>query len=842
MLQKAHQAPVASEIIIAHDTSGLHGPMDHDSIYSIPSLWKSDDDDKDYIYRMCDRTARVARGDRVVLRARRGTTAAPGRAAAPAPAPLAPTTTPPPARSPPDDCTASANQGTQGRSASVARWAGTGARAGHAWSAGATRAGRWGPRATPRAAAAAAPPPPARAATAAPRPAPICTPLLTAGVTCDNCTQTLLDSVEELNLDLRTRADPTELSRIPKPYPALLEFKHNTSLLSSTLESLSRDVVDTKILTRTIHDLEEKEHKIFTEAYRLKTEASTIEKHAHYLSLESMSGLEEVLKQRRRLAEEVAALGEFTFGDKHLSARKALKEAKHLLKQIKDIKVSDFLGGANDVFDSATLQSTAVQEYDYRLEDTQRRVLQLKDALEQWEKKSEDLQRLGNVVWSAGDQVAAIEKTVKPKLSALRDTALRCRLMLEDITSLSPKNLTDEVSSSLLRAQSLAIRFPSAVAELAVLTLAAEEKEGILYNLTPQYRLKYLEPVEKHVAYLTEEAKRYKRVFSGAREAASLGVSAAHAWGAVADAVRDAAAAAAAAAASATAAAATFTADSVPRAATSADLEKRAADLLAESEELRNRLESLRRAGDVVGVSLRALGWGERALGGRPRAHVAAALREAGARADTVFGTMRALYDDAAELRRRARYSLRRKLADLQRHGDTQLGAAQEHVSQIRGNTLRGAELAESLAGAAAARAREHSAADVTLRPALHNLRDKIARARHAAHSIAVSLTSMEGTPAGCSRAYSLPSTSPSTTRLSTAFSFAVVRDGPLLYLTDNTQEKEKYMKLSVERKLLRLTWDLGAGEASITHPEVLHPAHDDADATAYRVEIERSA
>lgn len=82
---------------------------------------------------------------------------------------------------------------------------------------------------------------------------------------------------------------------------------------------------------------------------------------------------------------------------------------------------------------------------------------------------------------------------------------------------------------------------------------------------------------------------------------------------------------------------------------------------------------------DTVSVSLRGLGWAERALGGRRWAGVGAALGGAGRTADRVFATARALYDEAAELRRRVRYNLRRQLAELQRHGDTALGAAQEH-------------------------------------------------------------------------------------------------------------------------------------------------------------------
>ncbi|XP_028159400.1 uncharacterized protein LOC114352127, partial [Ostrinia furnacalis] len=132
-------------------------------------------------------------------------------------------------------------------------------------------------------------------------------------------------------------------------------------------------------------------------------------------------------------------------------------------------------------------------------------------------------------------------------------------------------------------------------------------------------------------------------------------------------------------------------------------------------------------------------------------------------------------YDNAAELRRRARYSLRRQLAELQRHGDTQLGAAEEHAS------------------------------------------------------------------AGCARAYALSGAAPAATRLALAVSFdARVRDGPLLHLIDDSQDNEKYMKLVVEKKRLRLTWDLGSGAATIVHPETLQATHDDADQTSYRIEIER--
>lgn len=71
--------------------------------------------------------------------------------------------------------------------------------------------------------------------------------------------------------------------------------------------------------------------------------------------------------------------------------------------------------------------------------------------------------------------------------------------------------------------------------------------------------------------------------------------------------------------------------------------------------ELRTQLEHLRRGADLVSVVLRGVGWQERELAARPRARVAEALKAADERADRVYATTRALYDEASELRRRVR-------------------------------------------------------------------------------------------------------------------------------------------------------------------------------------------
>lgn len=107
--------------------------------------------------------------------------------------------------------------------------------------------------------------------------------------------------------------------------------------------------------------------------------------------------------------------------------------------------------------------------------------------------------------------------------------------------------------------------------------------------------------------------------------------------------------------------------------------------------ELRRHLEAAQRGTDAVSVGLRALGWRERSLAAGAESGAAngagasavSALKVASTQAERVFASTRALYDEAAETRRRVRYQLRRNLAALQRLGDTALGAAEEHGTHI---------------------------------------------------------------------------------------------------------------------------------------------------------------
>ncbi|VVD05613.1 unnamed protein product [Leptidea sinapis] len=606
---------------------------------------------------------------------------------------------------------------------------------------------------------------------------------------CDNCTQTLLDSIEALTSDLHRRSDITELTRIPQPFPALRELGNKSILHKTTLHNFRTDLEKSRTLEQAIKHLEEIEHIVFTSANNLKTEAAKREKEAGYISLESMSGLEDVLKQRRLIGEQVAGLDDFARGEKHLSAHRALKEARHLLKKIKDIRLHDFIAGANDVSDSVNLQSTSVHEYAYRIDDVHRRLRKMQSLLDGWEVKMEDFSQLAEAVWSNSDAVVEVRRRVLPKMMHIKDIGMKCRDMLEDIANQSVHNLTTGAYTSVEEIKHLVANLPRLAQELQNLTSAAEEKEGILYSLVPTYKEKYLESVAQAVAEAGAEADDAARATAAAGQIARGEqplVSVARMHRAVAE-----------------------------------QLKEKGTRLLAKAEELDHSVETASHSLDSVSVGLRALGWRERSLASGASGAAAGlsgsaggalvSLRSASAQAERVFGVSRALYDEAGELRRRVRYNLRRNLAALQRLGDTALGAAQEH------------EVSESLRAAAAARAREHERAAASLEPALRALRDRVQRALHAASTVTVSVRSpaqTAGAGAGCTRAYSTWS-APSVTRVSLALSFDNhVSDGTLVFIKDQ-EAGERYMRLSVVNRRLRLTWNVGGDDGVLVRLRV---------------------
>ncbi|XP_023158823.1 laminin subunit alpha-1 isoform X2 [Ceratitis capitata] len=180
---------------------------------------------------------------------------------------------------------------------------------------------------------------------------------------------------------------------------------------------------------------------------------------------------------------------------------------------------------------------------------------------------------------------------------------------------------------------------------------------------------------------------------------------------------------------------------------------------------------------------------------------------------------------------------LREKFAILEPDWEIKLGRAEENISLTKTN-IRLANI--SLSYVEEQSQKEKAKFDEwnnTMSTQVQELRDKIAKARHAAEGIKISLESLNPK---CARTY-LPTLYGLSTSNTIKMSFALPnRNGnsPLLHIQGSDG---RYIVLELYKRHVRLAWNLGGTTAIITHPlevQTRDPKYDDA---WYHVEANRT-
>ena len=134
----------------------------------------------------------------------------------------------------------------------------------------------------------------------------------------------------------------------------------------------------------------------------------------------------------------------------------------------------------------------------------------------------------------------------------------------------------------------------------------------------------------------------------------------------------------------------------------------------------------------------------------------------------------------------------------------------------------------------------------------IQDLKSQIARARHAAENVKISITNQraehpEASHWGCSRSYRVNLTSSTSTSLSLIYAVtsAEEKNGLLVYLpsgdpNDDSRENRDFMALEMVERRIRFLWNNGAGTMAITHNNTI--AFDEAgqDLQWYRITAER--
>ncbi|XP_055381870.1 laminin subunit alpha-1 [Condylostylus longicornis] len=181
--------------------------------------------------------------------------------------------------------------------------------------------------------------------------------------------------------------------------------------------------------------------------------------------------------------------------------------------------------------------------------------------------------------------------------------------------------------------------------------------------------------------------------------------------------------------------------------------------------------------------------------------------------------------------------NLRQRLTALEPEWDSKISLAEENISETL-NNIRRAKI--SLNEIETVHHKEHEKFEMwneTMSRQLQELKDKMAKARHAAEGIKISLESL--TPK-CVRSY-IPQTLGLSTSNIIKISIALNNtkgNSPLIFLQGR---ERKFIALEMFRRKIRFLWNMGGGIVTVTHPteiETRDPKYDDA---WYHIEANRT-
>lgn len=168
---------------------------------------------------------------------------------------------------------------------------------------------------------------------------------------CDNCSQTLLDTVELMTHELMSDMERFRDISVPKPWTALYEISNRTHNLDQQVDQTIRAINRFKgIPEGYFNNFGRNTDMLFETANSLEYGYNNTGKDMMNLKNNSQNLFNKLMDARKRIENLIAELEDFSRHDKVLNVGKVLKEAKHTLKKIKDFDFEDFLIDAESSF------------------------------------------------------------------------------------------------------------------------------------------------------------------------------------------------------------------------------------------------------------------------------------------------------------------------------------------------------------------------------------------------------------------------------------------------------------------------------------------------------------
>ncbi|KAH8324869.1 hypothetical protein KR074_009874 [Drosophila pseudoananassae] len=664
---------------------------------------------------------------------------------------------------------------------------------------------------------------------------------------CDNCTLLLLDYVELIGHKLRRGMHNMDLTGIPAPYLKLSEYEGAHDVWSARQQDFNQ-------ARRLLHEYDTPGIvKLDAHAENLKFQSrkavSTIGKRS--FAIKSM--WDDALTQQRN-AKQVHSEIMITLSDlhgygktaQHLSLPTALKQARFYQQAIQehdqlvqgirntnDCAWRHFYGMGN-ASDAAYDQRAHLEVLWRDLNQTNHRVADMQlqlDRILDVESETEDIQ----------EHVRNIGLRVTESHQDIRD------LNLQIAKHLDPNYLErgEGMVRLTLQRQLVLNEHLNRLDGSAVLLNATL---GVKLEQQREVRKHWLPKAEKHAQHLQDRSNEYARQFQPTRNGARIAMLASSAHSNITKAINDARQA------SNLAKERVYEAQRTLYPSDGGSMIDRAKHSLYRSKQLEQEALKQMHKSNVLKDKLHRQ---EQRVEG-----IKATIFDAGRRTNVISGQLQGLAENSA--RRQAKESLdsaertgkqmradlqmarsiqesiqnmRKSFSTLEPDWEIKLGMAQENISLTKTN-LRLANVSLSYLEHQAAKEQEvFEVWNNSMAQQLQQLRDLVAKARHAAEGIDVSL---ESKGPKCSRSY-LPASYGLSTSNNLRVSFALANHQGSSPLIQVQGSEGRHITLELYKRRVRLVWNLGGTTATITHPMVVQtrdPKYDDA---WYHVEANRT-
>ncbi|XP_055595374.1 laminin subunit alpha-1 [Uranotaenia lowii] len=665
---------------------------------------------------------------------------------------------------------------------------------------------------------------------------------------CDNCTVILIDDLTELTNRMDRETAHIDINGIPAPWIELEKYQ----LASETLGKAVGDLIDMK------DRLVNFDHSIIDS---LKRNSTRLNKRLNKLSNRADESQNiGVIKLQERVAatmndinemkadaqKTIRVLQDYSKGDQHMKLPIALEEANRLLAEIKfmyENKVEpkdEVMQCVLNQFTHWSNMSDIVTRQNKRLDYLKSEVFGVRDRLD-------DFDRFNKQVFNNVTLAESFASKNQRNLADLERKLNHATEMKDEVSNFLD---FDIIADSNVKIEELQDDYNQLKQDKENLNALNNELESSITEFSTRYEVLMNNDIPaaiQHAHKLKKESDEFQKLFKDTEDGAANAMKASLAYGNIITAIDNAQELADKATDSAKAANnkvkplgdISLEERSLHALNVSTNIEKRALKELEKAKELDEVMKDKENQVGSLQYKLRLAGVDNNKiledLGNVKRGESLKKLQQTIDQSSIVSQQMKVVREEAVAQNSDV-YKLKLRLKNLEPEWDIKFGKAEENVTQSLGNIHNAKKELQGVEKLAGIQSEKFKAWNATFSAQLQELKDKIARAKHAAEGIRVSLESQQE----CMRSYEPVSYGPSTTNrilMSVALN-SDNQNSPLIYIQG---EERRFMALEMRQRKIRLIWNLGEEVVTITHPTEIAPRDPKYDDAWYFIEANRT-